>query len=140
MSCGKSFAGGQTGCAEAGCEIGALGFGSSVHRVVGSPSKCVLPSLPLWGREMAPHPLLMASLRWMCFSKGKTLAQPVNLLDANAAEDQKSGHKLGAICVLAARGWCWEEPATFPGTTICFPQAEGGSDEFNGSAICLQSF
>lgn len=67
-------------------------------------------------------------------------AQPVNLLDANAAEEQKPGHKLGAICVLAARGWCWEAPATFPGTTICFPQAEGESGEFNGSAICLQSF
>lgn len=45
------------------------------------PSHVLLCALPLWGREMAPHPLLIASLRWMCFSKGKALVQPVNLWD-----------------------------------------------------------
>lgn len=45
------------------------------------PSHVLPCALPLWGREMAPHPLLIASLRWMCFSKGKALAQPVNLGD-----------------------------------------------------------
>lgn len=101
---------------------------------------------------MAPHPLLMASLRWMCFSTGESTCpacKSLRYLDANAAEERKSKHKPGAVCVLAAehgqggvvaRGWCREAPATFPGTTILFPGAEGGSSAFYGSSMCLQSF
>lgn len=155
MLCGKIFSGGQTGSAEAGCEMGALGFGSSVqsvHGVVGSPSKSCFTSCPSTvGKGNGSPPSANGILEMdLLFQRESTwpACKPLGYLDANAAEEEKSGHKLGVVCVLAAmhgqggvvaRGWCWEAPTTLPGTTIPFP-TERGSAAFYGSTICLQGF
>lgn len=133
--------------------MGALGFGSSVHRVVGNPSKsCFTLCSSTVGKGNGSSPSANSIPKMdVLFQRESTCpaCKSLGYLDANTAEEQKSGHKLGAVCVLAAvhgqggvvpRGWCREAPATFPGTTICFPVAEGGSTAFYGSATCLQSF
>lgn len=106
--------------------MGALGFGSSVHRVVGNPSKsCFTSCSSTVGKGYGSSPSANSIPEMdVLFQRERTCpaCKSLGYLDANAAEEQKSGHKLGAVCPGSCawlRGCCAQ--GLVPGSTSNFP-------------------